>query len=199
MSREGHILTNNHVVEKCREVRIAPNRPTERLASDARNDLALLKTPQGFRKSATFRGGRGIRLGDGVVVAGFPLAGLLASDLNISTGVVGALAGPGGDTTVLQITAPIQQGNSGGPLLDLSGNLVGVVVAKLDALKVAILTGDIPQNVNFAISASTAKAFLDAHGIPYDTSPSTRGPNEMTAADVAARARDFTVLVECWR
>ncbi len=80
--------------------------------------------------------------------------------------------------------------------MDLAGNVVGVVVAKLDAIKVANLTGDIPQNVNFAISAWTARAFLDAYNVPYETAPSKP---RLTPADVAERAKEFTMLVECWK
>ena len=57
-------------------------------------------------------------------------------------------------------------------------------------------TGDIPQNINFAISAGTVRAFLDAQNVPYETEPS---PNKLEPADVAAKARRFTVPVECWR
>jgi hypothetical protein len=145
---------------------------------------------------ATAREGRGVRPGDGIVVVGFPLHGLLTSDPSVTTGNVSALAGPGDDRRFLQITAPVQQGNSGGPLLDLAGNVVGVVVAKLDAIKVANLTGDIPQNVNFAVSAWSARAFLDAYNVPYEIAPSKP---RLTPADVAERARQFTVLVECWK
>ncbi len=77
---------------------------------------------------------------------------LLSSDLNVTTGVVSALAGPGNNRRLIQITAPIQPGNSGGPVLDQSGHVVGVVVARLDALKLVQRTGRLPQNVNFAIS-----------------------------------------------
>ena len=80
--------------------------------------------------------------------------------------------------------------------MDLAGNVVGVVVAKLDAVKIANLTGDIPQNVNFAVSAWTARAFLDAYNVPYETAPSVP---KYSPADVAARAREYTVLVECWK
>ncbi len=121
---------------------------------------------------------------------------MLTSDPSVTTGNVSALAGPGDDRRFLQITAPVQQGNSGGPLLDLAGNVVGVVVAKLDAIKVANLTGDIPQNVNFAVSAWAARAFLDAYNVPYETAPSEP---KLAARDVAAQAREFTVLVECWK
>ena len=125
---------------------------------------------------------------------GFPLQGVLTSDAIVTTGVVSALAGPGGDRRLIQMTAPVQLGNSGGPLLDMSGNVVGVVVGKLNALKFAAVTGDIPQNVNFAISAGTARAFLDAHAVEYDSKPSEV---DISVIDVAVRAREFTVLVEC--
>ena len=81
-------------------------------------------------------------------------------------------------------------------MLDLAGNAIGVVVSKLDAVRVAGATGDIPQNVNFAITSGTARTFLDAYDIPYETAPST---DTLGTADVAAMARTFTVLVECWK
>ena len=85
---------------------------------------------------------------------------------------------------------------SGGPFLDLSGNVIGVVVSKPNALRVARATGDIPQNVNFAVHGSVARIFLDAHGVSYKMAPSVR---TLAPADVAAQARGFTVLVECWK
>jgi uncharacterized protein len=196
VSSSGHVLTNNHVVEGCRQVRIPPETVAVKVASDAHSDLALLKVPNDSSKPASFRQGRGIRPGAAVVIAGFPLQGVLTSDLNITTGTVSALAGPGNDRRLMQVTAPVQPGNSGGPLLDLAGNIVGVVVGKLNAIKLARLTGDIPQNVNFAIQAGTARSFLDAYSVPYDTVPSTE---MLSPATVADRARQFTVLVECWK
>jgi hypothetical protein len=71
---------------------------------------------------------------------------------------------------------------------------VGVVVAQLNALKVAQLTGDIAQNVNFAIHAAVARAFLDVNGVEYESAPSGRVVSD---ADIAERAREFTVVVEC--
>ena len=97
---------------------------------------------------------------------------------------------------MIQISAPVQKGNSGGPVLDSAGNVVGVVVSKLDALRIARATGDIPQNVNFAVSAGTARAFLDSEGVAYATAPSDK---PRAPEDVAAAARKFTVLVECWK
>ncbi len=104
--------------------------------------------------------------------------------------------GPGNDRRLIQISAPVQPGNSGGPVLDASGNVIGVVVARLDALKLAQRTGRLPQNVNFAITAGAARAFLDAHKIRYRVSTST---STIPPVDIAARARGFTVAVECRR
>ena len=81
-------------------------------------------------------------------------------------------------------------------MLDMSGNVVGGVTAKINAIRVAEVTGDIPQNVNFAIKASVVRAFLDSHDVNYRTKSSDR---VLSAADVADRAKKFTVLVECWR
>ena len=101
----------------------------------------------------------------------------------------------GGDTRLVQITAPVQPVNSGGPMLDSSGNLMGVVVSKLNAIKAAKLTGDIPQNVNIAINANVLRSFLDAQGVEYDTVSSDKA---VPTTVIAERAKGFTVLVECW-
>jgi S1-C subfamily serine protease len=113
----------------------------------------------------------------------------LASTGNVTTGVVTALAGPLDDPHQIQISAPVQPGNSGGPVLDGSGYLIGVVVSKLNPV-----FGDVPQNVNFAIKASTAANFLDAHGIAYK---SAAGEKELPIPDIVAQARDFSVQVLC--
>jgi hypothetical protein len=94
---------------------------------------------------------------------------------------------------MIQITAPVQPGNSGGPVLDAEGVLVGVVTAKLDAIAVAQATGDIPQNVNFAIKASVVRAMLDAYEIDYSIRSDSGGQGE-TAYD---RLKRVSIYVEC--
>jgi len=98
---------------------------------------------------------------------------------------------------MLQITAPVQAGNSGGPVLDQSGRVVGVVVSKLNALRIAAVTGDVPQNVNFAINGSIAREFLETHGIQLENAVTT--PVASATVDVAERAKRYTLLIECWR
>ncbi len=191
----GHLLTNAHVVEGCTRISLSAGSRLTVLDVDPASDLALLKAGgSANRTPLMLRQGRGVRLADSVVVAGYPLTGLLSSGLNVTTGAVSALAGPGDDRRLIQITAPVQPGNSGGPLLDTSGNVVGVVVSKLDAVAVASVTGDIPQNVNFAISLGTLQAFLDANDVDYQTRASNAPKSN---ADVAELARASTVQIEC--
>jgi S1-C subfamily serine protease len=198
VSVSGHLLTNQHVVESCARLTVQAvgrERAASLIRADTRNDLALLKMQDKASAQAHFREGRGIRSGDSVVVLGYPLSGLLASEANVTTGTVSALSGPGDDSRLMQITAPVQPGSSGGPILDSSGNIVGIVVSKLDALKVAAAIGDIPQNVNFGIHASVARTFLDANGVDYQTAPAER---RFDPATIAAQAKAYTVLIECW-
>ena len=99
------------------------------------------------------------------------------------------------DFRFLQISAPVQPGNSGGPLLDASGHIIGVNTSKLNALVMAVVTGDIPQNVNFALKDSVARIFLDANQVNYKTEPSKK---KLEPADIGEKAREFTLRLECW-
>ena len=198
VTEDGDVLTNFHVIDGCSSVRAqhrGQRREAEIAATDEDDDLALLRLA-GVRGAsiARFRRGRGIRSGEDVVGLGFPLRGLLANQANVTVGIVSATAGLQDDARFLQISAPVQPANSGGPLFDRSGNVVGIIVAKLDALQVAELTGDIPQNVNFAIKAGVARTFLAGNGVEVETAPSAE---RLDAADIAELGRAVTVAVEC--
>ena len=198
VGRDGEIVTNHHVVDGCVKVtvsRAGESRDAGVRAMDADNDLALLQAPLAAGTAATFSRSPRARLGEAVTVAGYPLQGLLSNQLNVTSGNVSALASLGDDVKQLQITAPVQPGNSGGPLLDAAGNVIGVVVSKLDAVRTAELTGDIPQNVNFAIKGALVRGFLDIHGVAYRR----RASDAKLAPDlIAEQARGFTVAVHCW-
>ena len=187
---DGHILTNNHVVEACTEVRVQYGGDThvaDHVSSDTDVDLALLDGNFAADDYAVFRGGRGIRPGEDVVALGFPLQGRLSDQVKVTKGTISALSGPGNNRNLIQTTAPVQSGNSGGPLFDMSGNIVGVVVGKIVGVDV--------ENVSFAINGSIARIFLDAEGVRYST---LRSDESLTAADVAEQGRRATVLIECW-
>jgi TPR repeat protein len=197
VSRNGNVLTNAHVVEGCRQISVnkeGQSGAAKILARDERNDLALLATD--LHPTQTINWRLQARQGEDIVVYGFPLTGVLASGGNVAVGNVTALAGLADDSRFLQISAPVQPGNSGGPLLDRNGTVVGVVVAKLNALEIASATGDIPQNVNFAIKASVAAAFLDAQRVAH---PEGGGAGALSTPDIAERAKAFTVQVICVR
>jgi hypothetical protein len=121
VSMAGHILTNHHVIESCREFEVSSGSTkasASLLAFDAEADLAVLKTQLHFDHSAVFRIGKLIRPGDEVIAIGFPLRGLLSDEPIVTEGSVSAMAGIGGDRRMMQITAPVQPGSSGGPLLE---------------------------------------------------------------------------------
>jgi S1-C subfamily serine protease len=106
------------------------------------------------------------------------------------------LGGPRDDKRLFQITAPVQGGNSGGPVFDEAGQVIGMVLAKLDAIKVAMVTGDLPQNVNFALNGALIRAFLETNGVRFETGTNRR---PLSHPEVAERAQQFVVLVENWQ
>ncbi|HEX3349416.1 MAG TPA: trypsin-like peptidase domain-containing protein [Acetobacteraceae bacterium] len=199
----GRVLTNNHVVAQCSRV-VARNSELKTadarvLATDARRDLAVLSVPDGFAPPLTFRANPPVTRGDTVVVYGFPLSGLLSAGPTLTTGNVNALSGFHDDPLEFQISAPVQPGNSGGPLLDGQGHVIGVVVAKLNAARVAELTGgDIPQNVNFAVKGSEALAFLRERNVEPATT-SGGGAVEKSAAEIGRIADPSTLFLRCYR
>jgi S1-C subfamily serine protease len=142
------------------------------------------------------RSGRGIRAGEDILAFGYPLKSVLSGELKGTKGMINALSGLHNDTRFMQMSAPVQSGNSGGPLLDQAGNVVGVVTAQMDAVKMAKYTAHIPQNVNFALKASLVRDMLEAEDIDYETGSSKR---ELKTVDFFDKTKQFTVLVECFQ
>jgi S1-C subfamily serine protease len=196
ISTNGDILTNNHVVRGCSTVQIWLVNSTPHnarvMGADEKNDLALVRTDLQPKTVPAFR--TDVRMGNSIAVYGFPLPGTLGSSGNFTMGHITALEGPSDDTRLLQIQAPIQPGNSGGPVLDEYGNVSGVVVSKLDELKIAGETQSLPQMANFAIKAAVVLNFLEARGARPTASPSTQ---HISPAEIAERAQSFTVQVAC--
>jgi S1-C subfamily serine protease len=194
ISRQGHVLTNAHVVARCSNITVqragSAAMPANLVSSDTANDLALLQVTTSPAAIATFRAGRPVRQGESVVAYGFPLTGALATGGVLTTGSVNALSGTRDDIRFLQISAPIQPGNSGGPVFDSSGLIIGVATKSLEARTMQL------QNINFAIKNDVVRTFTEVAGVGLETAA---GGREMTAADVGERARAFTVMVECLR
>lgn len=197
VNHDGMIVTNHHVVENCREIVVITQgeEKTARLrVRDKGLDLALLNTGNKPTLVPAIRDTRLDRLGETVVVAGFPLRGILSSNLNVTAGTISALTGVADNSRFLQVTAPVQTGNSGGPLLDEAGRVTGVVVSSLNAIGIARRSGSIPQNVNFAIKSSVLRGFLEVNGVDYVAAASAQ---PMPIVQVAAQAERYTVPVIC--
>jgi S1-C subfamily serine protease len=196
VSVSGHVLTNYHVIDGCQTASIFRSGfspiGARIVAADTKNDLALLKSDSSIKPIPPLR--TGARVGETVYAYGFPLTGLLSSSGNFTVGTVTSVAGLGDDSRIMQVSTPVQPGNSGGPLLDKFGNVVGIIVSKLNAIILAQVTQDMAQNVNFAIKASIAENFLEVNNISTSAAL-MREPLEAT--EIADRAREFTVRISC--
>ena len=194
VTAEGHVLTNNHVIAGCRFLDTPNGKTLQVIAASPESDLALLKANFKPEAVAVFRSVTPPKLGENVVAFGFPLPGLLSSKGILSTGILSATRGISDNTRLIQISAPVQPGNSGGPLFDSSGHVIGVVVSKLDAIKIASATGDVPQNVNFAVHLSEVRTFLDAQHVPYRRAASEK---DIGTTAIAELATHITLEIEC--
>jgi len=194
VSKKGMLITNNHVVEGCNDVKVNGEKVTIK-STDSTNDLALL---QGKPSSliSYFRAGRSVRLGDNIIVTGYPLRKVLGDGLNVTTGTVASLSGLSNNIGRIQITAPVNSGNSGGPVFDDYGRVVGVVVSKINNVKAREILGEEVQGANFAIKGSVVKNFLDINDVDYEVSTSNK--NKSTA-DITENSKGFTVFIECWK
>jgi hypothetical protein len=151
----GYVVTCWHVVENAKKIAVScrgKDFNASVIQKDEGNDLAILRV-EGADAGASLSFADSVKLGEQVFTMGFPHPDLQGSDVKFTTGSISGLTGPGNTPVYYQISAPIQSGNSGGPLFDEYGNLVGIVAAKLDSLVTLAATGDLPQNVNYAIKA----------------------------------------------
>ena len=200
VSPEGHAITNHHVVASCKEVRVQGRSDLAQVITrDEMSDLALLKMPgETLAAAALAPDPASLRQGEDIVVFGFPLDSVLSSGGNLTPGVVSAITGLGNNSNQIQITAPIQTGSSGSPVMNKKGQVVGMVSMKLSDTAMAKLTGTLPQNVNFAIREQTLKAFLEAHRVPHKIGGSFFAW-EKSLAEIGDEARKWTTVVECWK
>lgn len=197
-THDGMIVTNHHVVDGCSAIFVLDSdkkrTPAERITSDSKMDLALIRASRTFPEVAAFRKGVPLQAGESVTVVGYPLASILGSEQNVTFGYVTATAGVRGDASTFLISAPIHKGNSGGPILDQSGYVTGIVTSKLNALVVQKRTGDLPQNISFGVKAEVAQLFLDALSVRYQSGGATA---KLENTEVAAIGKAITVLVAC--
>ena len=196
ITNSGHIISNYHVVDSCNEVKVhfkGDEKKTKILAKDLVNDLVLLKSeiiPDEIFAIAK----EDIGLLEEVYVAGFPFGKEISSSIKVTRGVVSSLSGVGDNYSNIQIDAPLQPGNSGGPIIDENGNVVGVAVAKLDFEKIIEIFGVIPEDTNFGIKSSVVKTFLKANNVALAT-PINK---ELSKKAIGQKITNATVYLDCW-
>ncbi len=156
VSSAGHVITSNHVIAGATSIGIRNEAgqilPAKLVRSDPANDLALLDV-ETSGKPLVLSQTANISKGLEVFTLGYPLPGLQGQEQKATFGRVNALSGPQGDIRFVQVDVPIQPGNSGGPLIDANGHVIGVITGSLDELKALNTSGALPQNVNYAIKA----------------------------------------------
>jgi len=193
ISEVGGVVTNYHVIGGCSKVTV--NGASAKIQfSDKANDLALLLGPPSTNVAPLAN--EKLRLGETVIAIGYPLAGLLGTRRQATSGDISALTGPGDDSRFLQISAPVNPGSSGGPLLDTRGRVVGIVSSKLNVIEIARTTGSLPENVNFAIKATVLRAFLDSNDVDYEVKKEGR---RKAIVDLVEEAKGYTVLISCYK
>jgi S1-C subfamily serine protease len=213
VSKMGHVITNAHVVKGCNKVTVGDNAnkqvPAEVINTDGSNDLALLKLSSLEMASAESKSliqklsiavvplaSKGllrsddVRLGEKVLVAGYPFGDTFSNTIKVTTGVVSATRGAGDNSGQFQLDAAVQPGNSGGPIYDSGGNIVGVVVAQLNKRTF----GSFVENVNFGIKSSTVRQFLVASGINSKKAEKTDNKSTEQLAEIA---QNQALMVMC--
>jgi len=183
------VMTNDHVVEDCTRIEVAGFGNAQDVLRDPDSDLAVIRLERPFRGEALSFRARAPRLAENLHALGYPLSDVLSSSVRVTSGSVSALSAFEIDDGLVQISAPIQPGNSGGPVIDDQGHVVGVAVG--------ILNRSQAQNVNFAISGAMAQDFLNRRAIAYEviSEPSS---GEESLPDVIERAASATVQVKCF-
>tara|TARA_R110000787_G_scaffold12096_1_gene39548 strand:+ start:1187 stop:2737 length:1551 start_codon:yes stop_codon:yes gene_type:complete len=187
VSSEGHIITNHHVIDGCNTTKVnfkGNQVDAQILAVDKTNDIAILKV--NIKPNSIFPvSNEDVSLLEDVVVAGYPLGKKVSSAIKTHKGVVTALAGAGDNYSNFQTDASINAGNSGGPIMNQKGNIVGIAVATW--------VEDGVQGVHFGIKSSTLKTFASSNSLTF-TQPNNR---ELTNKDLGKLITEATVYLEC--
>jgi S1-C subfamily serine protease len=163
---DGLILTTYHLIQGARTITARFENGEELSAAQeqvsANNDLALLRVNRPTPVYLSLSSLPNPRLGEPVFTLGFPAPSVLGAEPKFTEGTVSALSGPGNEATFLQVSVPLQPGNSGGPLVNYRGEVVGIITATAAILPFLQKTGSLPQNVNFAVKAGYASFLFSA-------------------------------------
>jgi S1-C subfamily serine protease len=199
ISNTGYIATNYHVIENASTIQIDYNQNGEKKTFDARvvlsdkiNDLAILEiSDDNFKafEALPYELNYSVQdVGSDVFTLGYPLADVLGEELKYTNGAISSKTGIDGDITVYQISVPIQPGNSGGPLFNAEGNIVGITSSRLNKELFE------SENVNYAIKLSYLKNLIDVLPKPIETKTFNKIKNLPTTEKIKA-LQDFIPII----
>lgn len=200
VSSDGHVLTNEHVVSKCQAYSVTPSGRSplvaKLIAKDSNLDLALLKVNRAPLAVASFREPLDLLPVEPIAVIGYPLRGRVTIKPVIEIGHMffGRLKATRSDRFTMKID--VRRGNSGGPVLDAAGQIIGVVVATVNTPGVYAATGKYVDDVGIGIRQVTALDFLKKHKVKVQkSSPGT----PLTEADLLKKGTGFVAQIGCWK
>ncbi|MDB6112698.1 MAG: hypothetical protein JWR69_4448 [Pedosphaera sp.] len=197
ITEDGYFVTCQHVVNHVSAIKLQTATgllPAEVVRQDAGNDLAVLKVTGAFSALPVVPS-RLVKQGEGVFTIGFPNPEFQGRESKLTRGGISSVTGNHDDPRYFQISVPIQPGNSGGALVDERGNVVGVVSAKFDARFALATTGQVPENVNYAVKSSLLNTLLES--LPEVASKLKEAHVEQGRPfdDVVGEARAATAIV----
>lgn len=194
--KNNYIVTNYHVINDAKSIYIkgikgnfTKGYNAEVVAKDIQNDLAILKVHGVIIPSASIPysiKSNNAEVGEEVFVLGYPLTSTMGDEIKLTTGVISARSGFLGNVSLYQISAPIQPGNSGGPLFDSKGNVIGVVVAKYNGA----------ENVGYAIKASCLKNLMESK-LSYNILPQTNNIASLNLSNKVRSVKNYVYYIIC--
>lgn len=201
VSRQGHVVTNAHVLEGCLSTQVRTTdgvfHPAKIAAHDPKLDLAILSTPVEISRPARLRHRyTGVQVQEKVMVMGYPQEAAREGKYRVAYSSVRALSGITGESQWLQFEDSVRMGNSGGPLLDYAGNVVGVVTGKATLMKhnAVAARDEVVDSADIAINLDTLRGFLNSHRVSYESRDSLM---KLSAQNIESSGRDFIVNVLC--
>lgn len=195
----GYVVTNHHVIDGAKGISVKGIKgimnsgyAAEVVASDKVNDIAILKIADyrfdGFGTIPYSVSTRMADVGEEVFVLGYPLTQALGNEIKLTNGIVSSRTGYQGDVSTYQMSAPVQPGNSGGPMFDSKGNIIGIVVAGVPGA----------ENVGYAIKTSYLKILIESAGLNVKL-PSKNSISALSLSEKVKRVKNMVLYIECGR
>ncbi len=195
----GFIVTNKHVVGDDKQVLFMRQDQTtfegDLVLDDANNDLALFYVdPEKVKLVPLPLADDRTGMGAQVFTIGFPHPSVLGISPKLTMGHINAERGFEDNPNTFQISVPLQSGNSGGPLVDMQGGVVGITSWKLNAERMFKLTGDVPQNVNYAVKVELIKNLLNSIPLKWKTRQKNQSAPSLESLVKSVQSSVFIVL-----